>query len=174
LHSPFDGRHGRFSLAVPASWPSFAPTPRGAGVDQWEDLATRTLLRNGFTFLGVRIYETLLALKYLRWRGDIAADRLGLIGQSGGSVVSNVTVRIEPRFRAYVSDCVGHYFSETEGRLLDETTPGLHPYYQFINDFSTSVTPVLTTPYEYAGAMPDITAFFQERLIRRPATAAPP
>ncbi|MCZ7583374.1 MAG: hypothetical protein M5R36_08615 [Deltaproteobacteria bacterium] len=135
------------------------------GADENEDLVTRIMLRSGFSMMAIRHYETLLGLRYLQYRENVDNDRIGLIGHSGGSVASNLTIRLEPAFRAYVSDCEGIYFNiGLDGLLIDETTPALYPFYPLINDFATSPRPVLDVPYGYAGEVDAIFAFFTDRL----------
>lgn len=140
-------------------------SPRAYGDEATEDHVSQTLLCEGFTFLGLRIYEALLGLRYLRWRPDIDANRVGLIGHSGGSVVLNALVRIDSTAGALVTDLTSQYLlfsnhpdandqtlclGECYGTyLVDETAPGVFPYAQKINDFSTVSIPVLQLPYGY-------------------------
>jgi len=132
-----------------------------------EDEVTRAMLLNGFVFVGLQVYETLLGLKYLLYLSDIDDDRIGLIGHSGGSVVSNLTVRIEPKIRAYVSDLQKNYVEEStdvQYYLYHETVPGLWIYNELINDLGSSATPILAVPYGYTNGMSEIFAFFDEQL----------
>jgi len=139
-----------------------ALTMRANGVDVNEDLVTRQLLLNGFTFVGIRNYEALLGFKYLRWRDDIAKNRIGLIGHSGGSVNSNVLIRNEFLFKGYVSDCTGAYINDWNDIIFDDSVPGLIVYHLLINDFTTSETPVLKVPYGYEDSWDNIFNFFNE------------
>lgn len=147
-------------------------TSRATDTALCEHTATRRLLLNGFTLVSLRVYETALALRYLRHRSDIDGVRIGLIGQSGGSVASNLTIRVLPdAFRAYVSDANGSYVNGTWGEsgseLLDETAPALFGYHVLVNDFSSAGIPVLSAPYAYASG-PDgivrILDFFESHL----------
>jgi len=90
------------------------------------------------------------ALAYLRALPGIDAQRIGLIGHSGGSSLGNLVVRLEPHFAAYVSD------HEVDFRTKDffelnhcEIVPGLFPLHRLINDLSTAQPPVLRVRYSY-------------------------
>ncbi len=138
---------------------------RAFEADQFEDLATRTMLLNGFTMMGVRVAEHLLALKYLRSRPDIDATRIGLIGHSGGSLAGNLTIRVEQSYRGYVSDLRGSYHNiGGEGFLVDETAPSVFSLRYPVNDFSTSRVPVLSVPYQYENGPDEIFDFFDQVL----------
>jgi len=135
---------------------------------EWE--AALALLLDGFTFIGIRNYEALLAQKYLRFLADVHSTRLGLLGHSGGSVSGNVLVRVDHGFDAFVSDCESWYCcanSASIDTLMDETTPQLYPYHPLINDYWTAGTSTLTVPY---GALadphwlPQIVSFFDDNL----------
>ncbi|GAI30121.1 unnamed protein product, partial [marine sediment metagenome] len=43
------------------------PTFRAMNIDKEEDAVTRKLCLNGFTLMGLRVYETLLVIKYLKY-----------------------------------------------------------------------------------------------------------
>ena len=138
---------------------------RADRADWVESLVTTTLLLEGFTFLALRSYETSLALKYLRYLPEVDPDRIALIGHSGGAVASNLTVRIEPGFSAYSSDCRGIYVNGSIGGLIDETAPDVFPDHELVNDVSTSSTPILDVPYDHAATsdgFADVLSFFDE------------
>jgi len=65
------------------------------------DLSLR-FLREGFTLMGLRVYETMLALKYLRGLKDADPSRIGVMGHSGGCVVVNLLVRLADGIAAQV------------------------------------------------------------------------
>jgi hypothetical protein len=151
-------------------------TMRAMAIDASEHGITVDLLRGGFTLVGLRDYETLLGFKYLRFLAQkgrgIDDARVGLIGHSGGSSASDLTVRIEPRFKAYVSDnsVDWHRSDSAWGQITGdlepyhcETVPALYPINDQIRDFSTSKTPIKQVAY---GAAQDtsgndaIVAFF--------------
>jgi len=140
-------------------------SPRAYDGYTTEDLVTRRALLGGFSMMAVRIYEVLLLHKLLRCRPDIDADRLGLIGHSGGSGVGNLVIRVAPEiFDAYVSDNLNSYFNWVDGALQDETDPDIYPWSQVINDFSTSSVPVLEVPYSFENEYQDIADFFDLHL----------
>jgi dipeptidyl aminopeptidase/acylaminoacyl peptidase len=122
-------------------------------------------LLRGFNLVGLRVYETLLGLKYLRSRPEVDPDRVGLIGHSGGSSASNLTVRLESAVRAYVSDCAVDWFKSSDFELYHcETAPALFPYHEVINDFATAPVPVKAVPYGYPNGMAEIFDFFDQHL----------
>ncbi|MBZ0273303.1 hypothetical protein K8I61_14790 [bacterium] len=132
--------------------------------DSFEVMVSENMLLDGFAFYTLRTYETLLLFKYLRYRDDIIDEKsIGLIGHSSGSMASNLTVRIEPRIAAYVSDNEGTYLSEAD-MILDDTAPGLYVLHPHINDPSTTSVPTLEVPYGYEGARGAISAFFDQHL----------
>ena len=132
--------------------------------DQYDDIETEVawdLLMQGSTFMGMRSYETRLAAKYLRWNDKIDGERLGLIGHSGGSVASNISIHVEDAFSAYVSDLTSDYINQGKGNprctgdaaswecILDETSPNLWVQHWRINDFDRNPAAVLEVPYGY-------------------------
>lgn len=60
------------------------------------------LLMYGRTLAGMRVYEAMRALDYMQSRPDIAPDRLGIFGFSGGGLVSALTAALDERVRAAV------------------------------------------------------------------------
>ena len=155
-------------------------TMRAMAIDAAEHQISIDLLRGGFTLVGLRVYETLLGLKYLRFLsskdGSIDAARVGLIGHSGGSSASDLTVRIEPRVMAYVSDnSVDWHRSDTPWDTLlgniepthCETVPALYPVNEQIRDFATSQTPIDKVAYATAQSQSGndgLIAFFDQHL----------
>jgi len=132
--------------------------------DTSENQFTYDFLLGGFTAMGIRSYETILGLKYLRYIPEVDEDRIGLIGHSGGSCASNLTIRVETKFKAFVSDYLGTYYNFFDGVAIDETTPDLYPYHLLINDFSTSSIPILKVPYGYSNGMDEIFEFFIDQI----------
>ncbi|MCL4234241.1 MAG: acetylxylan esterase [Deltaproteobacteria bacterium] len=140
------------------------PTFRVDDADEYEDQLSRDFLQQGFALADMRIYETLLCHKLLRSLPIVNADRIGLIGHSGGSANSNVAIRIEPRFAAYVSDHTHTWSANPDDPYYDGVVPALYPYHALINDFSTSSVPVLRVPYEFTDGPTGILQFFDEHL----------
>jgi len=139
-------------------------TFRGMGADANEDEATRALLLQGFTLEAVRIYESLLALKYLRWLSEVDATRLAVVGHSGGSLAWNLAVRDEPPILAYVSDLKGTYYDVWKGWLLDDTVPAVHPWYPAVNELQGTGIPTLEVDYSYQDEFDDIVDFLDTQL----------
>ena len=134
-------------------------TFRGMGADESEDAATRALLLEGFTLEALRIYESLLALEVLRWLGEVDSERLAVVGHSGGSLAWNLAIRNNPPVQALVSDLQGTYYDLWKGWVLDDTIPGLHPYYPAINELSGTGVVVKTVDYSYQEQFDEIVAF---------------
>jgi hypothetical protein len=127
-----------------------ALTFRGMNIDAHEHRATRELLAHGLHLMGVRAYEALRALAYLRSLPRIDARRIGVIGHSGGSSLGNLLVRLDPRLAAYVSDHQVDYRSSGWREPYHcETVPGLFPIHRQVNDLSTAGLPVLRVRYGY-------------------------
>jgi hypothetical protein len=127
-----------------------AITLRGMNIDEHEHLAARELMRHGLQLIGVRAYEALRALAYLRSLPEIDARRTGLIGHSGGSSLGNLLVRLEPDLAAYVSDhAVDFRSSGWREPYHCETVPGLYPIHRQLNDLSRAGLPVLQVRYGY-------------------------
>lgn len=130
-----------------------------------EHLITRKLYAAGFSLMGMRVYESLLGLKYLRSLATVDPKKVLLIGHSGGSSTGNLTVRVEPSFAGYVSDHQVDYAEWVAGLNVYhcETVPSLFPYSEQINDPTDSPVPTLKVPYKYTDGMSDIFAFFDAR-----------
>ncbi len=137
-------------------------TFRGMGADRSEDEATRALLLEGFTLEAIRIYESLLAAKYLRWLPEVDAERLAVVGHSGGSVAWNLAIRRSPPVKAFVSDLQGSYYDVWKGWVLDDTIPALHPYHPAINELNGTGVAVLEVEYSYQDEFDDIIAFLDD------------
>ncbi len=132
-------------------------TTRAYDTGSAEHEATLAMLCGGFSTMTVRVYEALLALKFLRSRAEVCNGRIGLIGHSGGSVAGNLLVRVSPQLRAYVSDLTAIHFNvgdplegDEYGQIADETHPGLARLSANLNALETVGTPVLSVPYGYS------------------------
>jgi hypothetical protein len=152
-------------------------TFRGMNIDVYEHQATQTLMANGLHLMGMRVYEALLGLQYLRSLPEIDPQRIGLIGHSGGSSTGNLVVRLEPAFQAYVSDHQVDYLSSDPDEAYHcETVPGLYPLHNLVNDLATAPMPVLVVRYSHGRRHPlklfgrdqreadEILAFFEAHL----------
>ena len=139
-------------------------TFRVMGGDASEDEMTRALLLQGFSLEALRIYESLLALKYLRWHPGVDAERLGVVGHSGSSIAWNLAIRLDHPAQALVSDLTGSYYDIWDGYVLDDTLPELYPYHPAINDLQAASTPVLEVSYSYVDEFDEIVEFLNEQL----------
>ena len=137
---------------------------RGAGTDFWEDLASRTLLEAGHSLLGLRVYESLLGLRLLQSLDGVHPHRVGLLGHSGGSVLSNLTAWLDEGFAAYVSDHTGVYYNVVEGWVGDETSPEMHRIHQHVNRLEAAPIPTFRAPYDYPLGMDSVIDFFRVHL----------
>ncbi len=141
---------------------------RANGGDQLELDVGWHLLLNGFTLQGLHMYEIMVAHKYLRSRLDLDSTRVGLLGQSAGSMKSNALVRITDSFAAYVSDNFSEYTSDFDPLvpgIEEDTIPNLYPYTELINDFATASTPVLKVDYGYPDGTGPLLDFFDQHLL---------
>ena len=149
------------------------PETRAFDGAKQEDLATRAMLRNGATMMGVRVAEHKMALRYLRSREDVLPGSVGLMGHSGGSTAGNLTIRLGMGYAGYISDYAGHYHNIVEGSrvllggrdlLIDETAPSVFALGLLVNDFSTAEVPILRVPYGYENNPAAVFEFFDEQL----------
>ena len=150
------------------------PTMRVNRGDLDEALITETLLRAGFSFVGLRIYEALLTLRYAASRPEVDRCRVGMMGHSGGAISGNASVRVADGLSAWVTDLSSTYYVEgPEGGVTDETSPGLHVLHPLINDFTTAAMPVFEVGYNFEvyeadppiDQWPEVRAFLDEQLV---------
>jgi dienelactone hydrolase len=113
-----------------------------------------SLLKGGFTLMGMRVYETMLVEKYVRSLGSVDAARIGLLTHSGGSSTGNLVTLITDRFRAHVTD----YFTDWRDHCTQfpfasvhcETVPALFRVSTNIDDESYRRTVTMRVPYAHA------------------------
>lgn len=74
------------------------------------------LMMAGQTLAGHRVYETLRAVDYARSRPEASADRIGIMGISGGGLVAAFAAALDERLRAAV---VSGYANTFRGSVLD-------------------------------------------------------
>jgi hypothetical protein len=139
-------------------------------------LVTEALLRAGFSFVGLRLYETLLTLRYAASLPHVDRCRVGMMGHSGGAISGNASIRVASGISAWVSDLTSEYYVEgPEGGVTDETSPGLYALHPLINDFTSAPMPVLEVGYNFEvheadppiDQWPEVRAFLDEQLIAR-------
>jgi hypothetical protein len=135
-----------------------------------EDRATRAMLCAGSSMMAARLSEARNALRLLRSRPEICADRVGVLAHSGGSLVANLMAWLQPDLRGIVTDMEGRYSGALEQPpdpplLRDETHPGLRSVNLRLIDFRDAPVPTLRVRY----GMPDGPAQvveFLERALR--------
>ena len=133
-----------------------AITMRGMGTGESEKRITRELLQNGFTFAGIQVYETLLALKYLESTGRVDTNRIGLYGHSGGCQIVQLAALIEHGFDSAVCDNKGGFISEGHNLV-----PGLALYREQIERAAEKKQPFLFVPYGHDHPFEKVIAFFK-------------
>jgi len=139
---------------------------RSMNSDEEESEIAQLLLLNGFTFLGLRNYETLLSLKFLRRLDTIDSDHIGLIGHSGGSVTSLLTYWTEKKIAAFVCDEFTTFGGMNNNLFSDQTIPPLYPYCDRIYDITSGSRPAIMVDYGYQEQkqVDQIFAFFDAHL----------
>ncbi|MBU5671343.1 alpha/beta hydrolase family protein [Paenibacillus brevis] len=86
------------------------------------------LLLAGHTMAGFRIYETMRVLDYLRTLEEVAPNRIGIMGISGGGLVAGLTAALDERIAcAVVSGYAGTFATSilTRHHCLDNYIPGI-------------------------------------------------
>lgn len=162
---PDDHLDKRFGRGLPeAGIAVLLMDPRVHDSDPVAAALTEDLLLQGLTLVGLRVYELLAARAWLAGRPDIDGDRIALGGHSGGALVANLAVRIDPRPAALVTDLTSNYFSVEDGAWQDESAPDLPPLEDLLADFSTVGVPVLEAEYGYPGGDASVLPFLEEAL----------
>ncbi len=117
------------------------------------------LLLNGFSLMGIRVYETLLLLKYLLYLDEVDNERIGIIGHSGGSSITHLVVRLTPYLSAKVTDFDNDYL-DMSGPIHCERIPALSYYHKTITNDSSLSIPALKVPYGFREMRENIKKFF--------------
>lgn len=132
------------------------PMLRAMYLDDAEKEISKNMLLNGFNLMGMRVYETLLLIKYLDSSNFVDDTRIGIYGHSGGSETASLASRVTPVLKAGIYD-----FHST---LLDfgapddphdnyhcQVVPPLSYYMPSVNDHSTLSFPGKLFDYKYPG-----------------------
>ena len=117
-----------------------------------ESRTSLRLLCDGFSLIGLRAYEGLVALKYLQHTSATEGQPLGVLSHSGGSAAANLLawMPVNPA-AAHVTDMQAEYFNVDEPGVVDcETHPTLRRSSTAINDLFFAPRPVLQVPYGFA------------------------
>jgi hypothetical protein len=124
------------------------------------------LLLNGFALQGIRVYEALLLIKYLKYidyqGGGIDSTKMGIISHSGGSSTANLVVRVTDDIKAQVTDYRHPYIDGPPAHC--ETVPHLSYFSDEINDRNTLSFPMLQVPYGFKDCRKVIREFFAKFL----------
>lgn len=112
------------------------------------------LLINGFTSIGLNVYETLVVLEHIKNLDYIDKDRMGAIGHSAGSAVLNLVLRISNKINAAVIDFESDYSIKPRSNccksgIFHETVQGLYVYSTYINNYSNLQIPIAYFEYGY-------------------------
>lgn len=158
---------------VDAGYALVLPYFRASEAGDAETVAARGLLKQGFNLTGVRMYEQLIGRRIAAWVPEVdACAPVGLVGHSGGSVSSNLTVHAQTKgleFDAYVSDLTSNYFNWNDEPdatyLLDETVPDLWDVSETVNTFELADVPVLRVPYGYTDGIDELVTFFDATIL---------
>jgi len=146
------------------------PTYRAMDASDTEAIITQELHFNGYTLMGMRIYETMLLVKYLKESGLVGKNGIGIIGHSGGSNVATLFARIMPDIKALVYDInLSPLLLIAETNFMHCTTiPDLVYYNAQLEDFSNSGIPFLKLEYGYRQTddLQRIIDFFKIRLLK--------
>ncbi|MDD5614403.1 MAG: hypothetical protein PHQ54_04970 [Candidatus Omnitrophica bacterium] len=124
---------------------------------------SKHLLLKGFTLMGIRVYESLLVVKYLNYLDFVDSSRIGIISHSGGSAVANLLVHIKEGFKSLVRDHQSSYMNNYQD-IHCETIPNLHIFHPIINSTEMFTVPVLDVSYNFEGEKERIIDFLSENI----------
>ncbi|MFC1889538.1 alpha/beta hydrolase family protein [Thermodesulfobacteriota bacterium] len=126
---------------------------RAMACDSVENLIALKMLQNGFSLMGMRVYETLLLEKYILSSGIAEPGQIGIMGHSGGSSTANLVVRVSNHASALAWDYSCNYLSMScfTPMVHCETIPKLARYSKQIFDHRTLNIPCLRFEYNYTG-----------------------
>ncbi|MFC1809571.1 alpha/beta hydrolase family protein [Candidatus Omnitrophota bacterium] len=149
------------------------PTFKYMGIRAGEKIMSKKLLMNGFTLLGIRVYESLLVLKFLETMDVADSTRVGALGHSGGNRIATLIGRLSNTIKCQVRDQRTNFSGINERKtskqpifkLLPsalkrkyylrnvyfhcELVPQLAPCRKAIYDKTTLSYPILEVPYHY-------------------------
>ncbi len=78
-----------------------------------------------------RIWDAVRALDYLETRAEVDKTRLGMLGHSGGGMMTLLTAPLEERLKAVMSCCaVTSFYHKTRALLIadpEQIVPGIYP-----------------------------------------------
>jgi len=149
------------------------PDFRAMKCDPVEVDVTTHLAINGFNLMGMRVYEALLLVEYLKYLDEVDNTRIGLLSHSGGSSTANLVVRISDDISAQVMDLFSDYMNVVRPPcgVHCEVLLDIYPLQQLINDLETLPFPSRKVPYgfddqEVKGLRASVLDFFVEHLYK--------
>lgn len=92
---------------------------------------SKNLLMEGKTLAGLRVWEARKVLDFIEKQTDVAKDNLGMMGFSGGSVISTFTAVLDQRPQAVVLSCYPNTFKGSIMSIrhcIDNYVPGILQY----------------------------------------------
>ena len=108
------------------------PGEKRPGATSEHSLAGKPTLLLGRTLAHYRIWDVMRALDYLETRPEVDATRMGMLGHSGGGMMTILTAPLEPRIRAAMSCCaVTSFYHKTMAHLIadpEQIVPGIYPH----------------------------------------------
>ena len=107
---------------------------RGAkrpGATTEHSLAGAPAILLGRTLANYRMWDAMRAYDYLETRSDVEPTRMGMLGHSGGGMMTILTTPLEPRIRAAMSCCaVTSFYHKTKAMLMadpEQIVPAIYP-----------------------------------------------
>jgi len=143
-----------------------APSFRAMDDDEVEFTISEELYLEGFPLMGLRIYETLLLIEYLKNQENV--NKIGIMGHSGGSDVAYMVSIISNDLKALVFDMYPLQLDiSSPGRIHCETIPGLSYYSHQINTFDHFGMPKFFLQYGYARSSDRVRVkdFFKKNIL---------
>jgi hypothetical protein len=123
------------------------------------------LWANGFSMIGLYVYEALVIQHVLNQRADLGIKKWGILGHSGGSSIGNLLVRISSDFLVKVVDYQVEFNNGCGKRRVHcESFAPLFPYSKDINDETTLTIPNLRLRYGFHHKEKEISQFFEKHL----------
>ena len=145
---------------------------RGTCLNDREAEISGALLRRGYSFLALQVYEHDVVTRMLR--GFAHVGGIGTLGHSGGAVATNVTAIVNPLVAAHAYDSYSTYVDFLpDGTFSHAMAPALWPWHPVINgNYEPGREPVprdapprLRVPYDLQPRDVDlIVNFFAEHL----------
>src|SRR5260370_4234691 len=107
-----------------------APGKRSPGGTSEHGIAGKACLLVGRTLSQFRIWDAMRALDYLETRPEVDKTRLGMLGHSGGGMMTLLTAPLDTRIRAAMSCCaVTSFYHKTRALLNadpEQIVPGVY------------------------------------------------